>query len=271
MNHLLVIKAGGAAGLDLDACARDIAAISAEQPVVLIHGVSAALDALCAERGAPVRTLTSPSGHVSRYTDAATRDLYVEAAGRVGQSWVDALARHGAQAQVASPAVTAERKDALRAVIDGRVRIVRDDYTGSITGAETGAIATLLNSGLLPVVPPVAVSPDGLLNVDGDRTAAALAAALGAHTLLILSNVRGLYRDPADPDSLVVHIHPQAMPQALDWAAGRMKRKVIAAQDALAGGVARVVIGDGRRASPVRDGLAGIGTVFSAVNNGVEA
>ncbi len=265
MNHLLVIKAGGAAGLDLDACARDIAAISAEQPVVLIHGVSAALDALCAERGAPVRTLTSPSGHVSRYTDAAT-----EAAGRVGQSWVDALARHGAQAQVASPAVTAERKDALRAVIDGRVRIVRDDYTGSITGAETGAIATLLNSGLLPVVPPVAVSPDGLLNVDGDRTAAALAAALGARTLLILSNVRGLYRDPADPDSLVVHIHPQAMPQALDWAAGRMKRKVIAAQDALAGGVARVVIGDGRRASPVRDGLAGIGTVFSAVNNGVE-
>ncbi|MBK9123840.1 MAG: [LysW]-aminoadipate kinase [Chloroflexi bacterium] len=270
MNDLLVIKVGGASGLDLDACARDIAAIAAERPVMLVHGVSAALDALCAERGVPVRTLTSPSGHASRYTDAATRDLYVEAASIVGRTWADALARHGAQAKVAVPAVTAERKDAVRAVIDGRVRIVRDDYTGSITGAETSALSDLLNLGAVPVVPPIATSTDGLLNVDGDRAAAALASALGAHTLLILSNVRGLYRDAADPDSLVTQVPPQAMSQALEWAAGRMKRKVIAAQEALAGRVARVVIGDGRRETPVRDGLAGVGTVFSAAHDGVE-
>lgn len=271
MNDLLVIKVGGAAGLDLDACARDIAAIAAGRPVVLVHGVSAALDALCAERGVPVRSLTSPSGHTSRYTDAATRDLYVEAAGMVGRLWVAALARHGAQAQTVAPSVTAERKDAVRAVVDGRVRIVRDDYTGSITGANTDGLVRLLADEVIAVVPPVATSPDGPLNVDGDRAAAALAVALGAHTLLILSNVRGLYRNAADPDSLVSYVPPQAVPQALEWAAGRMKRKVIAAQEALAGGVARIVIGDGRREAPVRDALAGLGTVFSTTNDHVEA
>lgn len=264
MHELLVVKVGGAAGLDIDACARDLAGVSADRPVVLVHGVSATLDALCAERGMPVRTLTSPSGHASRYTDATTRDLYVEAAGVVGRTWVEALERHGVRAAVAAPAATADRKDAVRAVVDGRVRIVRDDYTGSITGVDTGAILAMLEQGIVPVVPPVAASADGLLNVDGDRAAAALAAALGAHTLLILSNVRGLYRSASDPDSLVSHVPPQAITQALEWAAGRMKRKVIAAQEALDGDVARVVIGDGRRATPVCDALAGLGTTFAA-------
>jgi acetylglutamate/LysW-gamma-L-alpha-aminoadipate kinase len=262
LSDVLVIKFGGGAGLDVAACAADLAQVSRQRPVVIVHGVSATMDALCAERGVEVRTLTSPTGHTSRYTDAATRDLFVEAAGQVGAGWVAALAAHGLSAQACPPVVTATRKDAVRAVVDGRVRVVRDDYTGQITGADAQPVRALLQSGVVPVVPPLATSPDGLLNIDGDRAAAALASALGAADLVILSNVRGLYRDIADPASVIARVTWGELPRALDVAGGRMKRKVLGAQEALTGGVRRVVIGDGRTAGAVSAALAGAGTEF---------
>lgn len=262
LNNLLVVKFGGGAGLDVEACARDLAAIARCRPVVVVHGVSAALDALCAERGVEVRTLTSPSGHTSRYTDAVTRDLFVEAARGVGATWVVALAREGIAAQATDPCVTGQRKDAVRAVVDGRVRIVRDDYTGTISGVNTIPIMALVERGVVPVIPPLARSADGALNIDGDRAAAAIAARLGAAELVILSNVRGLYRDYADANSLVRTVPLHDLPRALDWAAGRMKRKVIGAQEALDGGVPRVLIGDGRVNGAVSAALSGAGTEF---------
>jgi acetylglutamate/LysW-gamma-L-alpha-aminoadipate kinase len=261
-ENVLVVKFGGGAGLDIEACARDLAEIARWRPVVVVHGVSASLDALCAERGVEVRTLTSPSGHSSRYTDAATRDLFVEAARSVGQQWVEALARHGIAAQATEPLVTGQRKDAVRAVVDGRVRIVRDDYTGTICGVTANPIHALVGRGVVPVIPPLARSADGPLNIDGDRAAAAIASALDAAELVILSNVRGLYRDYADAASLVQQVASHELPRALDWAAGRMKRKVIGAQEALDGGVRRVVIGDGRINGAVSAALGGAGTEF---------
>lgn len=261
-DNILVVKFGGGAGLDIDACARDLAAVARTRPVVVVHGVSAALDALCRERGVEVQTLVSPSGHSSRYTDSQTRDLFVEAAGSVGQQWVDALARNGIIAQVTEPCVSGQRKDAVRAVVDGRVRIVRDDFTGAISGVNTNGIWNLIQRGVVPVIPPLAHSNDGPLNIDGDRAAAAIAAALDAAELVILSNVRGLYRDHTDAGSLVSRVSMHDLPRALDWAAGRMKRKVIGAQEALHGGVRRVVIGDGRVQGAVSAALRGAGTEF---------
>jgi [amino group carrier protein]-L-2-aminoadipate 6-kinase len=262
LENILVVKFGGGAGLDVEACARDLAEIARCRPVVVVHGVSATLDALCAERGVPVRTLTSPSGHASRYTNAETRDLFVVSARSVGEQWAAALGRYGIAAQAVEPCVTGTRKDAVRAVIDGRVRIVRDDYTGVIGDVDTGPLRGLLGRGIVPVVPPLATSADGPLNIDGDRAAAAIASALDAAELVILSNVRGLYRDYADAGSLVSQVVQRDLPRAIDWAAGRMKRKVLGAQEALDGGVGRVVIGDGRVHGAVSAALHGAGTEF---------
>jgi acetylglutamate/LysW-gamma-L-alpha-aminoadipate kinase len=108
----------------------------------------------------------------------------------------------------------------------------------------------------------MATSDEGLLNIDGDRASAAVAGALLAQDLVILSNVRGLYRSFPDESSFVQQVqHPQ-LDAALNWAQGRMKRKIIGAQEALKGGVRRVIIGDGRIINPVRQALAGDGTVF---------
>ncbi|MCZ2097257.1 MAG: [LysW]-aminoadipate kinase, partial [Anaerolineae bacterium] len=263
--NLLVVKIGGGEGLDLERCVGDLAALAAERPLIVVHGVSAAMNALCAARSIPVRTITSPTGHSSRYTDAPTRDAFVEAADGVNADLVARLQRLGIRATGMtgeSAVLRGERKSAIRAVVDGRVRMIRDDYSGSINGVDARLLLDALNAGYVPVVPPYAASDAGLLNVDGDRASAAIAGALGAAELVILSNVRGLYRSFPDEDSFVQRVERREIERALDWAQGRMKRKVLGAQEALESGVRRVIAD--RRATAGHRSAERAGTEFVA-------
>lgn len=265
-NGLLVVKIGGGEGLDLASACNDLAGIAAERPLIVVHGVSAAMNQLCAENGIEVQTLTSPSGHSSRYTPPAVRDVYVSAAQQVNDSIVAALDLRGVCARGFSRdnvVLRADRKQAIRALMNGRVRMVRDDHSGAIRSVDSAMLSEAIKTEHVPVLPPMAKSEDGLLNVDGDRAAAAVAGALGADTLVILSNVRGLYREFPVEESYVSAVKSHQIDDALNWAQGRMKRKVLAAQEALSKDVARVIIADGRVRKSVSDALAGVGTWFT--------
>ena len=267
MDGLLVVKLGGGEGLDLAAACDDLARIARQRPLVVAHGVSAAMNQMCADLGIEAQTLISPSGHSSRYTPPRIRDIYVGAAESVNKRLAAALRERGVDAKGligAEVVVKAARKKAIRAVQNGRIRIVRDDHSGSIQGVNAAPLRNLLEQAQTPVLPPMAISADGLLNVDGDRVSAAAAGALAADTLLILSNVGGLYRHFPDEDSLVSQVKAAQMSDALQWAQGRMKRKTLAVQEALDGGVGAVIIGDGRLANPVSRALDGAGTRFTA-------
>jgi len=114
-------------------------------------------------------------------------------------------------------------------------------------------------------VAPQAISYESeILNVDGDRAAAAIAAALGADALVILTNVPGLLKDVEDEGSLIPEI-PRAQAESYleRYAKGRMKRKVLGAVEALREGVGRVILADGRRENPVMRALEGEGTVIA--------
>lgn len=267
IENLLVVKIGGGAGLDVERCVADLVTVAKQRPLVVVHGVSAVMNRLCEERGIEVKTLTSPTGHTSRYTDAPTRDVFVEAAALVGEDLVKRFQAAGVNAVSllahGYTPINGERKDAIRAVVDGRIRIVRDDYSGAISGVNAVMILGRMTQGNLPVLAPIAHSKDGLLNIDGDRASAAVAGALGAAELVILSNVRGLYRSFPDEASFVAQVTRGQLESALEWAQGRMKRKVLGAQEALNAGVRRVVIGDGRIDNPVSAALNGAGTHFS--------
>jgi acetylglutamate/LysW-gamma-L-alpha-aminoadipate kinase len=281
VNDLLVVKIGGGAGVDLRGCAADLAQVAQQRPLIVVHGVSARLNQLCEERGMPVRMITSPTGHSSRYTDAATRDLFVEAALQINAELAALLRADGVNVVGATltpdPSPTAargegepvrgivlrgERKDAIRAVVDGRIRVIRDDYSGTITSVERAYLQDCVAVRQVAAVPPLAQSTDGLLNVDGDRAAAAIAGALGAADLVILSNVRGLYKNFPDEASFVSQVARNQLDSAAEWAQGRMKRKVLGAQEALQAGVQRVIIADGRIAQPISAALSGAGTHF---------
>ncbi|MGJ3239866.1 MAG: [LysW]-aminoadipate kinase [Anaerolineae bacterium] len=265
MENVLVVKLGGGQGLDVPRVCRDLAEIAQERPLVVVHGVSARMDQMCRDLNVPVRTLTSPDGHSSRYTDARTRDIFASASRSANQEICDWLTSYGVNALGITDEIVihAERKGVVRAVVDGRVRIVRDDYTGRITEIDGAPLRDLLAQGIVPVLPPMAISNEGLLNIDGDRASAAVASELDANTLVILSNVAGLFRDFEADDAPIAEVPYEQLDDAMEWAQGRMKRKVLGAQEALDGGVQRVIIGDGRTRNPVSQALEGVGTQFT--------
>jgi acetylglutamate/LysW-gamma-L-alpha-aminoadipate kinase len=121
----------------------------------------------------------------------------------------------------------------------------------------------LLDAGYVPVVAPLAMSEKGeALNVDADRAAAEVAAALDADTLLLLTAVPGLMRDFPDESSLINEIPLANLDKAIEYAQGRMKKKVLGAQEALNGGVGQVIIADGRVENSISNALAGNGTII---------
>jgi acetylglutamate/LysW-gamma-L-alpha-aminoadipate kinase len=126
----------------------------------------------------------------------------------------------------------------------------------------------LLGARYLPILSPPALSDAGrAMNVDADRAAAQIAIALRATTLVFLTDVPGLLLDPNQPESLVQDVRRHEIPRAMEIARGRMRTKVLAAKEALQGGVRRVVVADGRVPKPVEMACLGQGTVFR--RNGV--
>lgn len=266
----IVIKVGGSAGINYDLVCDDIAALVQDgQPLVLVHGGSDETNRISTLLGKPPRTLVSPQGFTSRYTDAETLDIFAMVyAGKMNTRIVERLQKRGVDAVGLSGLdgrlFEGPRKSSVRAVENGRQVLVRDDFTGKVERVNAGLLKLLLGAGYTPVVSPPAASHEGeAINVDGDRAAAALAAALGARQLIILSNVPGLLREFPDESTLIPRVAYAGLEQALSFAEGRMKKKVLGASEAIAGGVEEVVFGDARIAGPVRAAMAGRGTVIA--------
>lgn len=271
---MIVIKVGGGAGVDLTSVCTDVATlVQAGEQVILVHGTSAAADTLAERMGVPARTLQSPSGYVSRYTDPETLEVFtMAAAGQVNKQIVTQLQSLGVNAVglsgVDGRLMGAKRKDAVRAIdpTTGKQRVVRDDYTGRVDHVNAGLLRLLLDAGYTPVIAPLAIGEEcERLNVDGDRAAARVAGAVNADTLVILSNVPGLLANFPDESSLIRAIPRNGIDRAIEVAGGRMKKKVLAAQEALEVGVSRIVLADSRRPMPIQTAIAGEGTVISNV------
>lgn len=266
----IVIKVGGGAGIDPTALAPEIAElVSNGTRVVLVHGGSHETNELAERLGHPPRTITSPSGHESRRTDRRTLEIFeMVYCGRINKAVVESLRRAGVDA-VGLSGIDAGiwrgvRKDAIRAIEDGRTVIIRDDLSGRVDAVDAGFLTMLLNAGRVPVLTPPAITHDGIaINVDADRAAAATAASLQAVELLLLSNVPGLLGDPADASTLIERIDDdEDLDRARLAAAGRMKNKVLAAEEALRGGVDRVVIASASGRAPIASARSGGGTHF---------
>jgi len=267
---MIVVKAGGNGDLDVEAVCADVAELVAQGgQVVLVHGGSHETSVISEQLGHPPRFVTSVSGHVSRYTDRETLEIFaMVAAGRINKLLVERLQQLGVDALGLSGLdgrlLEGKRKSALRIIVNGKRKILRGEYSGKIERVNVGLLRALLEADYVPVVAPLAISHESeALNVDGDRAAAAIGAALKAEKVIILSNVPGLLRDVADESTLIPHIPPEQAEEYLDrYARGRMKRKLLGAIEALRDGVGQVVIADGRVAQPLRRALAGYGTVI---------
>ena len=270
---MIVVKIGGGAGVATTNIAREIAqCVAGGQRIVVLHGASDLTNVLSERLGHPVRMITSPGGMVSRYTDSETLRIYAMAvAGHINTELVACLQQLGVNALglagVDGRLLLAKRKSAIRSVTpEGRVRIVRDDFTGQIEQVNGALLQQLLDTGYTPVIAPLALSQEGeRLNVDGDRAAAAVATALHAGALVIMTNVPGLLANPDDHTTLIPTIPAAHLPNYMRYAQGRMRKKLLGAQEALQGGVSRVHIGN----ASLLDVLNGAGTTIARADAGV--
>jgi acetylglutamate/LysW-gamma-L-alpha-aminoadipate kinase len=260
----IVIKCGGTAAVDADAICEDVAELAGQGlRVIVVHGGSAEIERLAGLLGVPQRRQTAPDGISARHTDERTLEVVTMAlAGTVKPRLVRCLVNRGVRAigltGVDAGLLRARRKKAQRAVVDGRIVMVRDNRAGVVEAVDGRLLQDLLNGGGVPVISPPAVTADGeLVNVDADRTAAAVAGAVHADLLVLLTGAAGVQRDPADERSMMRQCTVPRQGRPAQWARGGMALKLVAAREALAGGVGRVLIADGRRRHPVRQAMAG--------------
>ena len=268
-TSITVVKLGGTEGVDFSAICQDAAELLSQGiKLVFVHGGSAEANALGESLGAPPKMITSPSGYTSRYTDRKTLEIFLMSVnGKVNSLLTEQLQMLKVNAfglcGLDGRLIQATRKDAIQSIENGKRKIVRDDYTGRIESINSELLHLLLNAGYLPVIAPVAVSEKGeALNVDADRAAAMVAAALKAETLILLTAVPGLMKTFPDESTLLWQVSQTQLSEASQSAQGRMKKKVLGAEEALKGGVSRVIIADGRIRHPIADALAGKGTVI---------
>src|SRR5881397_2347 len=249
---MIVVKVGGAEGNDIDNVLIDLAP---RRDYVLVHGGSNEVDRLAEALGRPTRYITSPSGVVSRYTDKETMEVFTMAlAGKMNTAIVARLQSLGAPAVglsgVDGGLLTGRRKEAVRAVDNGRVLLVKDDHSGIVEQVNASLIQLLFNAGYVPVVSPPGVTPRGeLINADADRVAAQIAVAMKAETLVLFTNVPGLLREPSDPTTLIPEVARDRITFFMNFAYGRMKKKLIAARPRGSASSGRSAPGGGRARS----------------------
>jgi acetylglutamate kinase len=166
--------------------------------------------------------------------------------GQVQRELVGLINQHGALAVglsgedaglfTAEPAVT---------VVDGEE--VDLGLVGEVAQVRPEAVLDLIEAGRIPVVSSVAPDVNGLVhNVNADTAAAALAVALGAQKLMVLTDVEGLYRDYGNSDDLIQEISPEALGEMLPTLDAGMVPKMRACYEAVTGGVPRATVVDGR-------------------------
>ena len=272
MSDLItVVKLGGTEGVNFSAICQDAAQLIKQGlRFVFVHGGSAEANLLGESLGTPPKMITSPSGYTSRYTDRKTLEVFLMAVnGKVNTLLTEQLQVLGVNAfglcGLDGRLIQAIRKDSIQSIdaARGKRKIIRDDFTGKIEKINRELLLMLLNAGYFPVIAPVAVSEKGeALNVDADRAAAMVASALRAETLMLLTAVPGLMKNFPDEATLIRQLPRSQLAAAGEAAQGRMKKKVLGAQEALAGGVRRIIIADGRIQNPISNALSGNGTII---------
>ena len=238
----IVVKYGGNAMISDDlrkAVMSDIILLSLVGiRVAVVHG-----------GGPEISDMLKKIGHQSkfvdglRYTDETTMDVVQSIlCGKVNKNLVAQLNRLGGQA-IGLCGMDGQLFQAEQ--LDEKYGLV-----GKITGVNPDPVENALMNGYIPVVSTVAqgMDADTAYNINADTAAAKLAEALHAEKLILLTDVRGLLRDPKDEETLIHVLHTYDVPElvAQGVISGGMIPKMQCCVDAINGGVERVHILDGR-------------------------
>lgn len=245
-NKTIVVKYGGNAMINeelFDAVMSDIVLLTlVGLKVVVVHGGGPEISEMLAKTGKE-----SVFRDGLRYTDEETMDVVqMVLCGKVNKNLVSAINRKGGRAI------------GLCGVDGGLLKaqkLVRGDgkeygLVGDIVEVDPTLVMDALEKGYIPVVSTVAqgLYDEHSYNINADTAASKLAVALKAENLMLLTDVKGVLRNPADPDTLIPEIRTTEV-DALEREGvitGGMIPKIECCAEAVNGGVKRATIFDGR-------------------------
>ncbi len=252
----LVVKIGGSLMKDgvpsplLD----DVVALAPSHQILLVHGGGDVVTDFATRLGKEQKFVISPEGIRSRYTDKETVEIYqMVMSGLLAKRLVLALDKAGLKGVSLAGAdgslLQGKRKTKLLIVDErGRKMAIEGGYTGKVHSVNASLLELLLSQGYVPVVSPVAMSDAAEpLNVDGDRAASAIASGAHADAVFFVTNVDGLQMD----GRLAARLTPGDAKSLLPRIGFGMQKKVMAAAEAVEGGVKEAIICSGVRSNPL--------------------
>lgn len=265
-DKIVVVKYGGNAMIDEDlkaAFAADMVFLRTvgAKPVV-VHGGGPQISAMLARLGLDGGEfvggfrVTTPE-----ILDVVRMVLF----GQVGRDLLGKINSHGPYAVGTSGEDAGLFAAKRRTVeVDGQAQDI--GLVGTITDVNPAAVMDIIEAGRIPVVSGIAPGADGeVYNINADEAAGALAAAIGAERLVVLTNVEGLYTDWPNKDSLLSKIETGELERMLPDLATGMIPKMEACLAAVQGGVKAAHVIDGRVAHSVLLELLTMGGVGTMV------
>lgn len=266
---MILVKVGGGKEINWDFIAEDIKSLLKTEKVIIVHGASVKRDEIAEKLGSPTKTVTSPSGITSVYTDEKALEIFLMVySGLMNKQIVSLLLKHGINAVglsgVDGALWRAKAKKELLIQEGKKVKLIKDNRTGRVEKINTELIRILVKNKYAPVISAPAISYENeIVNTDNDWAAAVTAGTLKVDKLVYLFEAPGLLKNHKDESTLIKKIPKEKLSDYFQFAEGRMKKKLLGVQKAFDLGVTTIYWGDGRIKSPVTSALSGKGTVIS--------
>lgn len=198
-----------------------------------------------------------------RVTDAETMEIAEMVLGKVNKSLVTMVEELGVKA------IGISGKDGGLLTVEKKLSDGRDiGFVGEVTKVDTKILEDLLEKDFLPIVAPIGLDSNyDTYNINADDAACAIAKAMGANKLAFLTDIEGVYKDPADPSTFISRLTVSEADALIDdgFIGGGMLPKLKNCTEAIKNGVSRVHILDGRKPHSLLLEVftdTGIGTMF---------
>jgi acetylglutamate kinase len=259
---LVVVKIGGALiAKNFENVIRDTVNIYSnygdKYSLVIVHGGGPQINETLKRMNKEPKYFKTPSGFMTRFTDQEAIEAAIMSLGGINNKrLVEALQKQNINAfgfsGIDGGVIEAERKDKILVLVNGKRIMKRGEYSGKIVNVSTPIIEFLLKNKYLPIIAALAKSKEGdIVNVDGDRAGSFVAQALNADILISLTDVKGIYKDFNDKNSMIKSINFNYLENLLETLEGGMRKKAYAALEALKLGVKKVIICSGLIEAPI--------------------
>jgi len=246
---MIVVKLGGSLVRENsnNLIYEEIARVSKMKKLVLVHGGGDEVTEIAKRLGHEQKFVTSASGIESRYTDWETMKIYAMVmtgliAKRIELNLIKYNLKPFCITGLDGSIIIAKRKKRLLVKQGNKKLFIEGGYTGMIKKVDPAPLYVLLELGFLPIVSPIALGEEGeMLNVDSDRVASHIASSLKAESLILLTDVDGIYSGNEILDQLSL----KNCEKLINEVGQGMKMKLIASIHALKNGVKKVIIANG--------------------------